>query len=157
MVRPMLTFLTFCALAAPVAAMAQQPVALDTQLFRETVRTDINGRMQRQLAAPHTVSPGDRLVFIVRYHNEGAAPVSHFTVTNPLPGTVRFEGAADRNVEVSVDGGQNWGRLGALMVHTETGGVRPATAQDVTHLRWILRAPISPGESGQFSYRGSVR
>ncbi len=77
-------------------------------------------------------------------------------MTNPVPPTVRLD-AGHSDMLVSVDGGRNWGRLDALHVRTPLGGTRRAVADDITHVRWTVREPVSPGSSGQIAYRGTVR
>jgi hypothetical protein len=142
------------ALAPP--AVAQQPyVRLASNVFVEKVSNDLNGRERRVLSAAGQLEQGDRLVFVVRYRNDGAMPVSDFAVTNPVPQTVRINPEPD--MLVSVDGGRRWGRLDRLQMRTPLGGTRDATADDVTHLRWTVRSPVSPGTGGQIAYRGTVR
>ncbi|CAN5317118.1 hypothetical protein BH10PSE12_BH10PSE12_00890 [soil metagenome] len=155
MSRPMLAVLALATVGQPFAAQAAQPVRLDSNVFVEKVSNDSGGRERRVLSAPGQLGQGDRLVFILRYRNDGMTPVSDFAVTNPVPQTVRINPQPD--MQVSVDGGRNWGRLDTLQVRTPLGGTRRATADDVTHLRWTVRAPISPGTGGQIAYRGTVR
>jgi uncharacterized repeat protein (TIGR01451 family) len=160
-----------CALAAtaaapPVANAAQRqvaapsPVALDQRAFVERVSTDVNGRARRTLAAANRLAPGDRLVFIVNYRNQGSAPVNGFTVTNPVPTHIRIApaqfAAPSDGMQVSVDGGAHWGRLADFSLPTPLGGTRRATPEDVTHVRWTLRA-IAPGDGGRIAWRAVVR
>ena len=139
-----------------VPALARAPVELDSQVFVEHVQTDINGRARRVLRAPGELDAGDRLVFVVRYRNAGKAPVQGFAVTNPVPATLRIE-PDQPAMQVSVDGGRSWGRLDMLSVPTPLGGTRRATAEDVTHVRWAVPAPLRPGTGGRISYRAVVR
>ncbi|WP_070153567.1 hypothetical protein [Sphingobium phenoxybenzoativorans] len=143
-------------LAHPAAALAQQPVTLSSNVFVEKVSNDLNGGERRVLAAPGQLGQGDRLVFVLRYRNDGPAPVSRFAVTNPVPQSVRID-TARQDMQVSVDGGRNWGRLDKLQLRTPFGGTRRATADDITHVRWTVNSPVSPGATGQIAYRGVVR
>lgn len=142
---------------ASAPAIANRPaVRLVAQTFVERVSTDINGRQRRLLAPPQEISRGDSLVFIVRYRNDGAAPVSGFAFTNPVPTALRIV-PADPGMQVSVDKGRSWGRLETLVVATPLGGTRRATPDDVTHIRWNVPQPIRPGYEGRISYRATVR
>ncbi|HKY81745.1 MAG TPA: hypothetical protein VJM09_09780 [Sphingobium sp.] len=141
---------------APQGAMAAHAVRTETQMFVERVRTDINGRARRILASAGHVEPGDQLIFIVRWRHEGSQALRGLAVTRPVsPGTL--VSLADPSAQVSVDGGQNWGRLEELWLPTPLGGTRRAQPADVTHVRWTIPAAISPGESGRLSYRAIVR
>lgn len=144
------------ALSAPAAALARQPIMLNSDVYVERISTDLNGRERRVLASAPQVGPGDRLVFVLRYRNGGSAPVNDFAVTNPVPAGVRID-PTDRDMLVSVDGGQRWGKLDSLWVRTPLGGTRRATAEDITHIRWTIRSTIGPGDGGRIAYRGIVR
>jgi hypothetical protein len=151
----MIAALPLALLVQPFAARASQPVRLDSNVFVEKISNDLNGRERRVLSTPGQLEQGDSLVFVLRYRNDGITPVSDFAVTNPVPQSVRIKPRPD--MQVSVDGGRNWGRLDALQVRTPLGGTRRAVADDVTHIRWTVRAPVSPGNGGQIAYRGTVR
>ncbi len=140
----------------PAVANAPSGLALDTQTFVERVTTDINGRARRTLAPADRVAPGDNLVFVVVWRNEGRRPIRGGALTNGIPDSIRIE-PGDRVMEVSTDGGQRWGRLDQLWLPTPLGGTRRATAEDVTHIRWPVPATIAPGQGGRISYRGVVR
>jgi hypothetical protein len=146
------------ALAAFHATTAQplHAVALQSNIFVERTSVGADGHERRVLAAPSKLGEGDSVIFLVRYRNTGAAPVSNVALVSPVPRSVRID--ADRpDLLVSVDGGARWGRLSDLSVRTPLGGTRRAVAEDITHIRWSPRAPIAPGEAGQLSYRGTVR
>lgn len=134
------------ALVAPVMAAAAPLVALDSDVFIERMIPN-KGRV---LQPASTLKRGDRVVYIVNWVRTGGQ--GGFTVINPLPRQVYFQGSADGREEVSLDGGRTWGRLDAMRV-----GTRLATAEDVTHVRW----KVAPGEaargSGQITYSAIVR
>ena len=142
--------------AAPTAAMAapdQVSLVGDVKL-EKTVTED--GRTRTELQDPKVVVPGDRLLFTTRYSNTGTRPVQNFVVTNPLPGPVMLVAEEGRGYSVSADGGKTWGQLGTLKVPDGKGGLRPASAADVTHLRWVIPS-IAPGASGKLEYHAIVR
>ncbi len=148
-----------CALAwgiMPQGAMARQDLTMQTQMFVERVETDINGRPRRTLASAQRIGPGDRIVVVVNWRNRGSEPLRGLAVTRPVPPGTRLS-LPDSSAQLSVDGGQSWGRLEELWLPTPLGGMRRAVAADVTHVRWTMPAQISPGESGRLSYRATVR
>jgi len=129
---------------------------METQMFVERVHTDINGRARRTLASASRAAPGDQIVFVVHWRNEGREPVQGIALTNPVPrGTLLT--TADPSMQVSVDGGQRWGRLEDLWLPTPLGGTRRAVPADITHVRWISPKRLSPGETARLSYRATMR
>jgi hypothetical protein len=135
---------------------AQPAMRLDTQMFVERVSTDLNGRARRTLASADRVSSGDTLIVIVHWRNDGSHTVRDFAITRPVPRSIRPD-ISDPAMQVSVDGGNHWGRLDQMWLPTPLGGVRRAVAEDVTHIRWQLPDMVQPGRAGRLSYRAVMR
>ena len=86
------------------ASIAATPLELKSDVFveRQVVRSD--GSNAVVLEKPNMVTPGDNLVFVVRYKNIGGSTANNFVVTNPLPPAVAFNGTSDDSEVVSIDG-----------------------------------------------------
>lgn len=134
------------AFAAPIMAAAPALVALDSAVYVERIMPN-KGRL---LQPANALKRGDRVVYVVSWTRMGGQ--GGFTVTNPLPRKVYYQGSADGREEVSLDGGRSWGRLDALRV-----GDRLATPEDVTHVRWRVAANEAARGSGQITYSAIVR
>ena len=134
-----------CALALPVAAQAGPAVSLDSAAYVE--RSDDGTRSLERAAR---FSRGDRVVYIVTWYKFGGD--GGFTVTNPLPRSVAYQGSANDDEQVSVDGGRSWGKLGVLRV-----GERMAVPEDVTHVRWRVTAARAATGTGRIAYSAVVR
>jgi uncharacterized repeat protein (TIGR01451 family) len=150
-----LVLLAAAAAAAPVAAQTN-PVQLSSDVLVERTVVE-NGQSRVVLEEPRSVVPGDSLVFVLRYENTGRQAASNFVITNPLPQAVRYSGTVDTGATVSIDGGRNWGQLSELRVREADGSMRPASADDVTHVRWAFAQPIAAGATGRLMFRGIVR
>ena len=144
-------------LALPGAALAANNVALSSDVFVERKVEKPNGTTAVMLEEPKTVIPGDKLVFVVKYKNVGDAPATDFSVTNPLPKAVSFNGTSDGKEIVSIDGGNSWGPLSALNYTRSDGQVRPALMSDVTHIKWKFDRALSAGAEGKLVFRGTVK
>lgn len=149
--------LALTALITPAAAFAADAVSLSSKVFVERVRQEADGKTRTVREEPGVVTPGDRLVFLLSYRNNGAAPATGFVVTNPIPNSVAFTGGESGGAQVSVDGGKSWGALAALRIANADGTSRPAGQADVTHIRWRFARPIAPAASGQLSFGGVVK
>jgi uncharacterized repeat protein (TIGR01451 family) len=138
-------------------AVAATPLELKSDVFveRQVVRGD--GSNAIVLEKPNLVTPGDNLVFVVRYKNVGSSTANNFVVTNPLPTAVAFNGTADGLEIVSINGGKSWGILGTLRVTTADGTTRPASLTDVTHIKWNVNQPLTAGAEGKLIFRGIVK
>lgn len=149
-------WLALLALLAPAAAFAAGDVSLTSKVFVERVKPGADGKPVTVREEPGVVTPGDKLVFVLRYRNGGAQPATGFTLTDPIPPSVAFAGTDDASAVVSVDGGKSWGALSSLKVVAADGTSRPAVAADVTHIRWSFGRPIAAGSGGELSFRGVV-
>ena len=153
----MKVLLILLALLLPGAALAQSQVALTSNVLVERITTGADGAARTSLEAPGIVTPGDRLMFVLAYHNNAASPATDFTVTNPMPESVGYMGSESAGSVLSVDGGRTWGELSALSVRNADGTSRPATLADVTHVRWRIARPIPAGGGGELRFRGIVK
>jgi uncharacterized repeat protein (TIGR01451 family) len=149
--------LSLGAIFAPTAAFAASQLQISSDVFVERQKQRADGSVATILEAPNLVTPGDKLVFVVKYKNSGAAAAEKFVLTNPLPKAVAFNGTSDGLEIVSIDGGQSWGFLSALRLQTSDGQSRPALMSDVTHVRWNLNQSIAAGSEGKLIFRGIVR
>ena len=141
----------------PSVATAQNQVALTSEIFVERTVPDASGAPRVTLEAPGVVTPGDHLVFVLSYRNNGATAASDFVVSNPIPESVSFDGTDSPGALYSVDGGRNWGALAALRVRGADGNPRAATNADVTGVQWRFAQPIPAGAGGELRFRGIVK
>ncbi|HYD23474.1 MAG TPA: hypothetical protein VEB68_01665 [Croceibacterium sp.] len=144
-------------LLVPAAAQAADSVSLVSQVLVERVDTTPEGQTVTTRGEPDVVTPGDRLLFVLSYRNNGAQPATTFVLTNPVPDSVAFAGTDDASAVVSVDGSKTWGPLSSLTVIEVDGTMRPAEPADVTHVRWSLAEPVPSGGAGELSFRGVVK
>lgn len=157
----------------------QNQVSLTSDVYVIRTEKNADGVEQEVLKTPNdvVVIPGDRLKFILSFKNETGQVVEGFKAVNPMPGAVQFSQATEDWAEVSIDGGQNWGKLENLTVETtlpasaspdsETQGSdapksdtivkRAAGVADVTHVRWVFVKSIAANESGELSFEGVVK
>jgi uncharacterized repeat protein (TIGR01451 family) len=153
----MKAFFALMLLMLPGSAWAADNVRLSSEVYVEKTETAPGGKARIVLHQPKLVVPGDRLVFVLSYRNEGAKTATNFTVTNPMPSAVSFEEAPGARAQYSVDSGRTWGALASLKLRESDGKWRAARPDDVTHVRWILTQPLPSGSGGKLTFRGIVR
>lgn len=144
-------------IATPVSAEAKTAVSLSSDVFVEQNEVSADGKSRTILSEPKKVVPGDTLIFVVRYRNDSSETARNFIVTNPMPSAVAYVDDAGESAQVSIDGGRSFGALADLQVPLSNGKFRPATADDVTHIRWKVESDLPAGKAGKFVYRGRVK
>jgi len=147
------------AVAIPSAALAQNSVSLESKVYVARSITDASGKKSNQLFDPDKtpVLPGEPLVVMINYKNNGARPATAFVINNPIPAAVTFTGVEQAWAVVSVDNGKSFGPLATLKVLAGNGATRPANPADVTAVRWTFAQPIAPAAGGRVSFYGIVK
>ncbi len=151
----MIPFVSLAAIAAVAPAAA--PLQLETRILAE--RPAATAGAAPMLAPARRMMPGDPLVVELVYRNTGTAAIAGLVLANPIPRGLAYRGpqaAAAPAPELSVDGSR-FGPLSTLVVPLPGGGTRPATADDVTHVRWRLPAALAVGGTGRLAFRAVVR
>ncbi len=157
-------FISSIVSSASANIILQNQVSLTSKVYVIRSEKDESGAEVEVLKTPNdvVVIPGDKLKFILSYRNETGQIVDGFRAINPMPGAVQFSQVTEDWAEVSVDGGQNWGKLENLTIETrvpqgEAVTRRNAGAEDVTHVRWVFDKSIAINEAGNLSFEGVVK
>jgi uncharacterized repeat protein (TIGR01451 family) len=133
-------------------------VQLTNSVFKEVEKKTAAGKIETKLVPAGVVVPGDRMLFVMGYKNTGTKPAGNVIITNPVPSEVQYVRAQDGGEPVvSVDGGKTFGNIASLIVKNPDGSSRAARASDVTHVRWQISRALTPGETGQVSFRGQLK
>ena len=140
-----------------------QTVELATKAERE-IEVIEKGARVKKLAPPQKMVPGDELIYTVAYTNKTAKPAEKVMVTNPVPKHTRYKdgSAAGDNADItfSVDGGKTFATPDKLtVVIKDKAGkdtARSAAGADYTHIRWVLKQNVAPGQSGTVRFRAVI-
>jgi uncharacterized repeat protein (TIGR01451 family) len=146
------------AAAAPQAQpRAAGPLQVATTLQVESRTAARDGTTSVKLVPATRVTPGDRVTVAVSYRNTGPQALGDVVLANPVPPNLSYRAPAAGSPppELSVDG-QRFGQLATLSVRGPN-GARPATADDVTAVRWRLSRPLPAGGTGQFAFQAVLK
>ena len=139
---------------------ASDKVVFKSEVFQEVTVVE-DGEKKTKLVPAEKVLPGDEVVYLMSFSNQGDVEATGLVINNPIPGHTWYrQGSAfgaGTEVSVSVDNGQQYGQLIELTVTAANGEERPATFKDVTHVRWAVNYPLQPGKTGTVSYRAVVQ
>jgi uncharacterized repeat protein (TIGR01451 family) len=159
--RPMLAvILATTATIAPaaIAIAAAGPLQITSSIMVEARSAAADGTTRVTLTKPSTVTPGDKVIFVLSYRNTGAQPLANVVLDNPLPKAIAYRSANPGSPapDVSVDG-KTFGSLASLRVRSPDGSTRAANPNDVTSVRWRLASPIPAGSQGQFAFQAVLK
>jgi uncharacterized repeat protein (TIGR01451 family) len=148
------------------ASQAQQGNAkldLKTTAEKEVMAKE-DGKVTTTRVPVDNAHPGDVVVYTISYSNTGKGPVLNATITDPLPSGVRYvadtaEGK-DAEITFSVDNGQTWHAYPVMVTFKKPDGsmeTKPAAADSYTHIKWTIKKPVAPGQSGQVRFKVTVK
>ena len=124
------------------------------------VSLDENGERQVIYTIADEIAPGSELRYVLTYDNQADVAASDVRLVMPVPAEVTLiEGSADQpvaTVTYSADNGATFASRDTLTV-LEDGELKPASTEDITHLRWTFAEAIQPGESGKLTYSGILQ
>jgi uncharacterized repeat protein (TIGR01451 family) len=158
-------FLTGFFFTAGVSQAQQGNTKLDLKTTAEKeVMVKEEGKGTTTRAPVDKAHPGDVVVYAINYSNTGKGPVLDAVIVNPLPGGVRYiaDTAEGKDAEIvfSVDNGQTWHAYPVMMTLKQPDGSmekKPAAADSYTHIKWTIKKPVAPGQSGQVSFKVTVK
>jgi len=146
----------FALFAAPAAAQQGKAITTSGDVMVVKTVTNETGEVQTVLVEPAIVTPGDQLRFRTEFTNTSEELVENFVMTRPLNSALRLVAGDNDGAQLSVDGGQTFGSITELKVTSDEGAERPATEDDVTHLRWTV-PQIESGTTGEIIFYVIVR
>jgi uncharacterized repeat protein (TIGR01451 family) len=146
----------FCLLS--LAAYAQQgSIRLKNEVFKEIEVTAAGGRKEHKLVPPGKALPKDEIVYITSFSNVGDRPATDIEIINPVPNNSLYKDGsafgAGTDIGFSVDGGKSYGKPAALTVKDAAGATVPAQPKDYTHIRWIYKSELQPGQESTVMFR----
>lgn len=143
----------FCGAMASTIAAAQETGYLNvtTVVQKEQVAVNEDGETVTTLVPADTVVPGERVIYTISFRNISDEAADNVVITNPIAETLTYvQGSAfgpGAEVQFSVDGGQSYAAFDALRV-ADGDSDRPASVDDLTHIRWILKDELAAGAQG---------
>jgi uncharacterized repeat protein (TIGR01451 family) len=151
-------------LGGKVWAQTEQPkISIHIDIAKE-VKQFKDNKWSVQLVPALSSKRDDILVYTITYNNEGRSPAIDSVIVDPIPnGTVYLpDSATCKNAEIycSVDGGLNFQTPPAKYFVQKPDGSREekvAPANMYTHIKWTIRKPLLPGESGKLSFKSIVQ
>lgn len=152
----MIRLISAAALAATLAVPAHALQA-EQRVLKEVTVTQADGTEKKKYVEADLVTPGDTVVYAVVFRNEKSEPADDVVLVMPVPEEVRLiENSVSGRMattEFSADGGTTFARREDLRVQHSDGTLRPAAANDITHVRWTMQQAVAPGAGGQLWYR----
>ena len=151
-------FLLFFSSASAVS-QEQGHLNVTTLVQMEEVSVDDDGERQTRLIPADTVVPGDVVIYTTTVENISDQGAQNVVVTNPVPEHLSYVAGSAFSpgmvIEFSVDGGATYAAAEELTVD-EDGQSRAATANDFTHIRFVMQGELAAGAQGIARFRARL-
>jgi len=156
--------LVLSGIGAKVWAQAEQPeITIRIDVAKEARQFKDNRWIVQRVPAV-TTKRDDILVYTITYTNEGQSPAIDAVIVDPIPtGTIYIlNSATGKNADIScsIDGARYFQPPPAKVTVRNPDGTteeKIAPPEQYTHLRWTIRKPVLPGESGELGFKVMVR
>lgn len=154
----------FVALAMTGLLAAVWPAAADVLITAGSVEKVVSmeyedGSTETEYVPTEAAEPGEELAYVVSFRNEGPEPEDGLVMTVPVPDDMVYVEdsvvADNARVDFSVDGGRSFAPRDGLLV-AEGEEVRPASADEITHVRWTFARAVAPGEEGMLAFHAML-
>lgn len=145
--------------------LAQQGPKLDLKTTVEKeVKVKKQGKWVVERRAVDKTAPGDILIYTITYSNTGKGDLVDAVIVNPVPKGVFVnpESAEGKDAEVtcSIDNSRSFQAAPIIVKMKKSDGSlesRHAEAEMYTHIRWVIKKPVQPGQSGRVSFKATVK
>lgn len=166
MKKPIIKLITKITLLFGLIAFSFASVAEDGVIkFTNTVKKQVvekndKGEEIIRYVEPTLNIPGNTMMYTITFENISNQPVGGIIINDPLPNNSRYlEGTAtgeNTDITFSADGiyfdvPEN------IKVKDKTGRVWTASADKYTHIRWVYRKNLEPGEIGTVTFKTKIR
>lgn len=162
--RAVTSLLSLALLAVTCLPVWAKPLMAVSITTSKEVTETVNGAKTKKLVPATQVVSGDTLVYTLSYSNKGNEVARNAVIENPVPkGAGYIAGSATGDgseIDFSVDDGKSFAKAEALMsevmLMSGTKVRSPASPDDYTHVRWILKQ-VPPGGSGTVGFSVRVK
>jgi uncharacterized repeat protein (TIGR01451 family) len=149
-------------LSASLNAFAQEKncVSLKTEGQKEEHYTDAQGKAATRLVPPGKVLPGDEIVWTITATNSCAKPAEKVVVNNNVPEHMTYvaDSAMGPGATITFStNGRDFAAQSELTMKGTEGGTRPARADEIKAIRWVIGAPIGINQSAFVRYRAKIQ
>ncbi len=148
-------------LTAMAGSVSAQALTAKQTVEREVVVNNEDGTQSVKREPADKVIPGETIIYTLDYFNDKTEAAEQLVFTMPVPkeviykeGSVEAQGA---KTVYSADGGKTFAPRETLSVKGADGKMRPAKAEDITHIRWTVAGPVAANTGGKLVYAGKLK
>lgn len=157
-------FLTGVFFVAVVAQAQQENTKLDLKTTAEKeIKVKQGGKTITKRIPLDKANPGDVVIYTITYSNVGKGPVLDAVIVDPIPKGVRYmtntaEGK-DAEILYSTDNGRTWQTEPMETFKKPDGSLekKQISTDRYTHIKWMIKKPVSSGQSGRVSFKVTVK
>jgi uncharacterized repeat protein (TIGR01451 family) len=153
--------ITAAMLFASLTAFAQEKgcVSLKTEAQVEQEYVDAQGKPAKKLVPPGKVVPGNEIIWTITATNTCAKPAEKVVIENAVPEHMTYiaDSATGSGAEITYSlNGRDFVKQSDLSVREADGKLRPAHADEIKSIRWVVSKSIAPNSMAVVRYRAKV-
>ena len=149
------------AIAAMSFGAAASALTAEQKVYKEVRTQSPSGEVIVTRGEAKLVTPGENVIYALEFENDKAEPAGDIVLTMPIPSDIAYiEGSAETqmaSLTYSADNGDSFLPRDAVMTIDADGSLRPAKAEELTHIRWSVTEKIAPRQGGELSFKGRLK
>jgi uncharacterized repeat protein (TIGR01451 family) len=121
---------------------------------------DAQGKPAKRLVAPGKVLPGNEIIWTITATNTCAKPAEKVVIENAVPEHMTYvaDSAMGPGTAITYSlNGRDFVSSTALTVRDADGKSRPARAEEIKSIRWVISTAIAPNSMAFARYRARVK
>jgi uncharacterized repeat protein (TIGR01451 family) len=135
-------------------------VTLKTEAQMEQDYVDAQGKPAKRLVAPGKVVPGNEVIWTITATNTCAKPADKVVIENAVPEHMTYvaDSAMGPGTTITYSlNGREFTKQSELAVRDADGTSRPARAEEIKAVRWVIGTAIAPNSMAFARYRARVK
>jgi uncharacterized repeat protein (TIGR01451 family) len=144
----------------PAFSQDKACVSLKTEAQAEQDYLDTQGKPAKRLVAPGKVIPGSVILWTITATNTCAKPADKVVIENAVPEHMTYVAdsatGAGTTITYSLNA-RDFAKQSELTVREADGKTRPARAEEIKSIRWVVSAAIAPNATATAQYRATVQ
>ena len=136
------------------------PIKLTNTVMKEIIEKNDKGDEVVRYVEPATAVPGNTMVYTITFENIGDQPVSDIVINDPLPNNSKYiaDTAAGKDTVITFSAdGEVFDVPSKIKLKDASGKTWTATPDKYTHIRWIYKKNLLPGEIGSVTFKTKIK
>ena len=144
-----------------VASSAEEgAIKFTNTVKKQVIEKNKKGEEIMRYVPPDLAVPGNTMMYTITFENISDQAVTGIVINDPLPNNSKYveNSATGKNTDITFStDGTSFNVPAKLKLKDKSGKTWTASADKYTHIRWVHKQPLKPGEIGTVTFKTKIR